>query len=249
MKNILIIVKLICLLMLFYQIVVLSIDYLSFPYSVKLEIVENNNYLPAITLCTKCLFNKKKVISYFNLSKHEYNKKGSDEKLDTYFKRLVNKFTEEKINLTLSANEFIKCSAKLHDSQSFKSITISDCAEKTEIIESLYRENRVGERNSGKCFTHFADFKRESFIFQNNDLVRFELNRTDLIPKQYSIFVHNSRFLSLQFDDLLFKYDQFLVHQELRFRKTEVNFLSWPYKNDCHRYSGNLTNTVLFCYS
>ncbi len=216
--------------------------------------MDNENNLPAITLCTKSLFNKKKVISYFNLSvdydllEQTYNEKEDDEELEhdfysEYFKRLVNEFSEEKINLTLSAKEFIKCSAKLHDSQSFKGITISDCGEKTVIIESLYRENRVVDQNSGKCFTYFADigFKRESIIFQNNDFVRFELNKTYLQTKKLSIFVHKPRVFILHYNDLLFDYLKGFDYQEYRFRKTEVNFLEWPFENDCHLYSGNLT--------
>jgi hypothetical protein len=257
MKNFLIVFKLICLLMLFYQIILLSIDYLSFPYNVKLEIVDNENHLPAITLCAESFFNKKKVISYFNLSvdydllEQKYNEKEDYEQdfYSEYFGKLLNEFSEEKINLTLSAKEFIKCSAKLHDSQSFKEITITDCGEKTEIIELLYGEKRNGDQNSGKCFTYFADinFKRDSIIFQNNDFVRLELNKTYLQTKLLSIFVHKPRVLILHYNDLLFDYQKGFDYlkgfdyQEYRFRKTEVNLLEWPFQNDCHQYSGNLT--------
>jgi hypothetical protein len=194
------------------------------------------------------------VISYFNLSvdydlfEQKYNEKEDDEELEydfysEYFGKLFYEFSVEKINLTLSAQEFIKCSAKLHDSQSFKGITVSYCEEKTEIIESLYRENRNGDKNSGKCFTYFAgiNFKRESIIFQNNDFVRFELNKTYLQTKQFSMYVHKPRVFILYYNDLLFDYLKGLDYQEYRFRKTEVNFLEWPFENDCHKYSGNLT--------
>jgi hypothetical protein len=261
-KTILLIVKLICLLILFYQIILLSIDYLSFPYNVKLDIVDNENHLPAITLCVKSLFNKRKVISHFNLSvkydlfKQKNNRKEDFEELENnfysqYFQRLMNNFTEEKINLTLTAKEFIKCSAKLHDSQSFKEITVSDCGEKTQIMESLYREKRIGDKNSGKCFTYFSDinFKRESIVFQSNDFVRFELNKTYLQTKQSSIFVHKPRILNLQYNELLF--DNVFYFQDYReyiFRKIEVNFLQWPHENDCHKYSGNFTIFYLFSF-
>jgi hypothetical protein len=237
--------------------ILLSIDYLSFPYDVKLDIVENENYLPAITLCTKSLFNKEKVISFFNLSvdheflEQKYNERDIELEQDfysEYFKRLINNFTEEKINLTLTAKEFIKCSAKLHDSQSFKEITASDCGKNTEIIESFYREKRIRYQNSGKCFTYFSDinFERDS-IFQNNDFIQFELNKTYLHNKKFSIFIHKPKLLNLEYNEILFEYGlYFKDYQECRFRKVEANFLQWPHENDCHKYSGNSKKFNLF---
>ena len=75
-RNLLLIIpQLISFILLFYQIILLTFDYLSFPYNVKLDIIHNQNYLPAITLCTVSdnYFNATKLKSKFNLTSANYN--------------------------------------------------------------------------------------------------------------------------------------------------------------------------------
>jgi hypothetical protein len=64
--TILNVVKFISLIIFSYQIILLSIDYLSFPYSVKLDINDDKQLLPAITFCSNYYFSKDKIKSLEN---------------------------------------------------------------------------------------------------------------------------------------------------------------------------------------
>jgi hypothetical protein len=66
------VVKLIYLIMLFYQIIILTIDYSSFPYSAKLDIIDDKQVLAAITICSDMYFLKERIKSYFNIKDEFY---------------------------------------------------------------------------------------------------------------------------------------------------------------------------------
>ena len=71
-KIILIFVKLLCFQMLFYSAVLITEDYLSFPFKYKLIVsdITNGFELPPIRICTErqMFFDKNKINQYFNLS-------------------------------------------------------------------------------------------------------------------------------------------------------------------------------------
>ena len=71
-KILLIFVKLLCFQMLFYSAVLMTEDYLSFPFKYKLIVSDNSNgfELPPIRICTEkqMFFDKNKIYKYFNLS-------------------------------------------------------------------------------------------------------------------------------------------------------------------------------------
>lgn len=169
-NSILIIVKLIFLLMLFYQIILLSIDYLNFPYKVKLEIINDKNYLPAITICAKKFFVKKKVELSLNNKKVKNShslKIDENFNVEKFMNESLEKFSVHKLELTITAKELINCSANLHEFKSFKRKKIGNCVENTRVIESIYG------RDLGKCFTYFVNnsFRRESIVFRSNDFI------------------------------------------------------------------------------
>jgi hypothetical protein len=242
-NQILISIKFIYLLMLFYQIILLSIDYLNFPYNVKLEIINDKNYLPAITICAKNFFVKNKV----KLSLNNKDMKNSHSlKIDENFNveksmnESLEKFSVDKLELTITAKELINCSANLYEFKSFKRKKIGNCIENTRVIESIYG------RDLGKCFTYFVNnsFRRESVVFRGNDFIQFKLdvqtfdNLLDNSEKNsLTIFIHDQKIFDHRINEGIKYYEN--NYQEFEFRKTKVNYLSWPYMNDCDHYSGN----------
>ncbi len=102
---------------------------------------------------------------------------------------------------SLSAKEYIKCSAVLHNSENLKRMQISDCRKITKVIESFYNPDL------GKFFTYFADisYDRKDIIFRNNDLIQFFINDTiffngldSSIYSYLSIFLHNPKILIME---------------------------------------------------
>lgn len=244
--SVLILVKIICFLMLFYQFILLTIDYLSFPYNVKLEITNEQNYLPAITICSNKFLIEDKIISYFNLTEEYENFQKKYKKTvgviefrkllyRKYLDIIYDEFSVDKLELTISAKELINCSANLRKLNDFNQKMVSNCEDKTQVIESIYGEEL------GKCFTYFADNSRErEIVFNNNDFIQFEIKRENFEKLlgifDFSLFVHNPKDLNFQYSDRIIHFRGH--YKEFGFRKTKVNYLSWPYANECDLYSG-----------
>jgi hypothetical protein len=232
--------KLICLIIFVYQIILLTIDYLSFSHSVKLDIIDGKQVLPAITICSKDYFTKESINTYFNIT-DEVSKKEKNYFYKKYLKKIFNEFSSDKLSLTISAKNLFNCSAKFHDFKNLKRILLSDCEQYTKVIESLYFQY------FGKCFTYFGDISldRESNSLLNNDFVEFEI-KPNLMATNfsfqnsqqlfYSIFINSHRISILQFNENIttipFSFNEF------RTRMTRINYLSWPYEHNCFEYSG-----------
>jgi len=232
--------KLICLIIFVYQIILLTIDYLSFPHSVKLDIIDNKQVLPAITICSKDYFTKESINTYFNIT-DEVSKKEKNYFYKKYLKKIFNEFSSDKLSLTILAKNLFNCSAKFHDFKNVKRILLSDCEQYTKVIESLYFQY------FGKCFTYFGDISldRESISFLSNDFVEFEIKpnlmATDSLVRnsqefQYTIFINSHRISILQFNENMKTMGNSL--NEFRTRMTRINYLSWPYEHNCFEYSG-----------
>ncbi len=232
--------------MLFYQFILLTIDYLNFPYNVKLEIFNERNHLPAITICSNKFFIKDKIKSYFNRNEeylnfeNKYKKTVGDKKFRKFLKIIYKEFSADKLELTISAKELINCSGSLHKFDDFNRKIISNCEDMTEVIESIYGQEL------GKCFTYFADnlLERESIVLKDNDFIQFEIKRENFEKLStvsnlfdFSMFVHNPKNLNLQYSDTRFALFEG-KYKEFGYRKTKVNYLSWPYVSDCDLYSG-----------
>ena len=72
-NHLMTILNIICLLVLFYNAIDMTFDYLSFNYSYKLIVDDDNKEgfdLPQISVCTEntILFDKNKVIQYFDVN-------------------------------------------------------------------------------------------------------------------------------------------------------------------------------------
>jgi hypothetical protein len=209
-------------------------------HSVKLDIIDGKQVLPAITICSKYYFTKESINTYFNIT-DEVSKPYEHNFYEKHIKKIFNEFSADKLSLTISAKNLFNCSAKLHDFKNVKRILLSDCEQYTKVIESLYFQY------FGKCFTYFGDISldRESNSLLNNDFVEFEIkpnlmardssvqNSQDLY---YSIFINSHRISILQFNEN--KTTMGNSFNELRTRMTRINYLSWPYEHNCFEYSG-----------
>jgi hypothetical protein len=234
---------LICFVIFVHQIILLTIDYLSFSHSVKLDIIDEKQVLPAITICSKNYFTKESLITYFNITDEVSKQKKQKNTLfyKEYLIKILNEFSADKLSLTISTKNLFNCSAKLHDSKNLERKLLSDCEQYTKVIESLYNQYL------GKCFTYFGDisFERESNIFFNNDFIQFEIKPNLMATRfwvensqrlTYAIFIHSPRILILDLNEKLTTIP--LDFNEFRFRMTRINFLSWPYQHNCLQYSG-----------
>jgi hypothetical protein len=234
--------KLICFIIFVYQIILLTIDYLSFSHSVKLDIIDEKQVLPAITICSENYFSKESINTYFNIT-DEVSKQEKQNNTLFYKKylKILSEFSADKLSLTISAKNLFNCSAKLHDFKTLQRKLLSDCEQYMKVIESLYNQYL------GKCFTYFGDISidRKSNIFFNNDFVQFEI-KPNLIAKDselqnsqelfYHVFIHSPRISILQLNEEI--ETQRHSFNEFRIRMTRINFLSWPYEHNCFQYSG-----------
>ena len=165
-------------------------------------------------------------------------------------------------NLTISANELFKCSAKLHfryEAIDTNSTVIPNCFQRFDVLESIYGND------FGICYTFFA--KNYSIYLKDDDYIQFDIkyetqknfiisgfyNRsqlpssknekdiTDLEPDSDDYFglyfsvnqKHREMFANFETS---FKSMQNSLNSELRFRKTSIELLSTPYMQECKQY-------------
>jgi hypothetical protein len=247
------VLKLICFIVFVYQIILLTIDYLSFPYSVKLDIIDDKQVLPAVTICSNHYFTKEKIKSYFNITDEFYRVSQQNSNISNkyfeeifyrkYLNKILDEFSVKKLEFTISAKDLFNCSANLHEFRNLERKLISKCEENTTVIESLYYD-------FGKCFTYFGDisFERESIIFLNRDFIQFEAEFDEInkIVEIESLFIltHSPRNLNFQTYDAYHTSHE--VSRDIRFRMTQISYLSWPYEHDCYEYSGKILTIQFF---
>ena len=73
-------------------------------------------------------------------------------------------------NLTISANELFKCSAKLHfryESKHSNATIIENCFQRFDVLESIYGND------FGICYTFFA--KNYSIYLKDDDYIQFDI--------------------------------------------------------------------------
>jgi hypothetical protein len=110
-----------------YQIIILTIDYLSFPHSVKLDIIDEKQVLPAITICSKSYLSTLSINTYFNIT-DEVSKQEKYHLYENNFTEIFNEFSvDKKLELSISAKNLFNFSAKLHDSKNLERKLLSDC--------------------------------------------------------------------------------------------------------------------------
>ena len=176
-------------------------------------------------------------------------------------------------NLTISANELFKCSAKLHfryNPIESNSTEIPDCFQSFNVLESIYGND------FGICYTFFA--KNYSIYLKDDDYIKFDIKYetqkkfmingfydTIRIPihkfgtKEENLDLYSDDYFGIYFSvnpkhremfanfETSFKSMRNSLNSELRFRKTSVELLSTPYMKECKQY-GKSQHHVHFSY-
>jgi len=266
---------------LLYQGIDLTIDYLEFPSTVKLEELNDIKYfkLPAVKVCIEMpyILDRNKVLSYFNLTedfdifsnnltnkrKHQmdfcYNKKKSQIidclfKLDDQLSKdkflfdlkiFSERFREIKQNylkFTIKASDYIFCSAEVSNQTISNKYIISNCEKYAEVIETY--------NDLGVCFIYFSDRKsliNNSFTLKEKDFIEFETtgktlnnimfnNRSTGVGFPIFLSIHDSNTFTFprRKDFIDTQYKGF--RQKIKYLRTTVKYLSWPYKSDCNHF-------------
>jgi len=256
----------------------MTIDYLSFPSTVRFEVKNDREYfkLPAIQLCTgvDILLDRNKVMAHFNLTeefsikfknlRNQLNEQimSCKENDNTYcVKKLIEKFEEEIVPLDkqilqridykqlkeklpqviISAKDYIKCFGEVHTTKGYRIEVIDNCEKYSQVIKSI-RGNEFGI-----CLTYFSDRKsliNSSFSLKDNDFIQFEMNTENLESIMFKNNVRLYLFLLIQDsntfiipkrENVINTYggNYFLT---IKYSRTTVNYLSWPYRSDCHHF-------------
>jgi hypothetical protein len=220
------IIKAICFVIMLLQIIYLSIDYFSYPFSIKVDInYDKKQTLPSITLCTeRNFFISKTQIKdnypdiYLKILKHERDydfctMKGNDaQKCETNypkFKQESNSIFEEiryrnSINTslkqlferTLHLDEWIGCKVYFKDGR------VINCLEIERLVEKFNGLNFYG-----KCFAYFNREQEyngnifENFSITKEDFIEFkisaELFRDTIYPFNSVITERNSPVMAI----------------------------------------------------
>ena len=165
-------------------------------------------------------------------------------------------------NLTISANELFKCSAKLHfryEAFDSNSTEIRNCFKNFDVLESIYGND------FGICYTFFA--KNYSIYLKDDDYIQFDIGyeiqknfiingvhnrssipRYEILLKLQDLKPDSDDYFGLYFSvspkhremfvnfETSFKSMRNSLNSELRFRKTSVELLSTPYMQECKQY-------------
>ena len=180
-------------------------------------------------------------------------------------------------NLTISANELFKCSAKLHfryESKHSNATIIENCFERFDVLESIYGND------FGICYTFFS--KNYSIYLKDDDYIQFDIkyetqnkfmingffdtnlpseeteNDNEEFEKalelfsddyfEFYLFVNKFKTRLEKNSKNVFKSTRNSLNSELRFRKTSVELLSTPYMQECKQY-GKSTFLNLFRFN
>ena len=172
-------------------------------------------------------------------------------------------------NLTISANELFKCSAKLHfryESKHSNATIIENCFKRFDVLESIYGND------FGICYTFFA--KNYSIYLKDDDYIQFDIkyetqnkfmingfyNISIPISERINEYGEYNEPLGVFSDDYfglyffvdkketklamnsqkVFKSTRNSLNSELRFRKTSVELLSTPYMEVCIHYGKSI---------
>ena len=103
---------------------------------------------------------------YFgHIPQYPYPKETFDKRKE-FFKDLS--FDQMK-GLMIRANDVINCSAKLHSRYESKKISIQNCVQDFNVLESIY-----GNKDFGICYTFFDS--NEKFYLKDNDYIEFDFS-------------------------------------------------------------------------
>jgi hypothetical protein len=198
------IIKAICFVIMLLQIIYLSMDYFSYPFSIKIDInYDKQQTLPSITLCTprNTFFSKTQIkdnypdiyvkilklerdydfCSVKNIIKLEENVNKCGENY-IKFKKDLNSVLEEirfKNGINTSLEQIFERTLHLNESIDckvyYKDGRVINCIEIDRLVEIFDASNFYG-----KCFVYFnRDYDRnnfEKFSITKEDYIKFELN-------------------------------------------------------------------------
>jgi hypothetical protein len=155
------------------------------------------------------------------------------------FERIGYKQIKEKISqVVISAKDYIRCSGEVHNENGYRKEVIDDCEKYSEVIKSIH------VNYFGVCFTYFSDRKsltNSLFTLKNNDFIEFEINFKNIMFIQNAIvefycLIHDSNTFIIPKQDNIFTNTINFSSSEIRYTRTTVKHLSWPYESDCHHY-------------
>jgi hypothetical protein len=199
------------------------------------------------------LFDKKRK-NFYNKSMKKCEKQNNCDLLvnryydDLYLfdKSIIGRYQEEILNnifdLTISSNIMIQCSGEVHSGVGNEKKVINNCEEETQVIETMH------SKDFGLCFTYFSKNKiirNNSMTLKDKDFIKFEVNsknydRIVYLSKYMHLFwlIHDSNSMAIPKRENVIRTKEtgIRLNYELRYRKTIVEYLSWPYKTDCHHF-------------
>ena len=239
-------VKLLCFLLLSYNAIQLTFEYLSFEYIYKLIVSDYKQEFdfPNINFCTdtNVFFDKMKIINKINSSVIWNNEDEEEKFFRENIEIIMNEtnFTEIE-QLTVSQDELFECNGKVHLKNGSDQAEMVNCLESLVIMKSIY-----GNQDFGICYKIVS--KNRNIYLKDNDFLEILINSKFLskfltfllfdgyFPNYYLFIDENNRNhfktrnTALVIQSINFK-------AEIKIQKTSVNFLSKPYMDECIKRS------------
>jgi len=154
----------------------------------------------------------------------------------------------------IKASDYFLCSGEAHNQIGSNKIIINNCEKYTEVIETTHGNDL------GVCFTYFSDRKsltNNSLTLKDKDFIQFEISSIKLenimflnkiiINGDFFLFwsIHDSNTFTIPKRSDLFQVFGVGVFLEVKYLRTTVKYLPWPYKSDCHHFDSKCTLSCL----
>jgi hypothetical protein len=156
-KNLRRIYKIICLTIMCYQVINVTLKYFTFPYNVNLYLTDDQNlHLPSITICFEfrhnCLFTQKENVFLFKSEAHSriIPQRIIDCKINLENNKLFDCKQISDINEAIIFSKFLKCFNYFQNQKSNYNLTIIN--KKINSIEITIKLNELFNKDS--CYAH-----------------------------------------------------------------------------------------------
>ena len=189
------------------------------------------------------------IVNYFwylYLPQYPYPKETFDKKIEFFGNLSFDRMKD----LMIRANDVIDCSAKLHSRYDSKEITIENCVQDFNVLESIY-----GNKDFGICYTFFHS--NDKFYLKDDDYIEFRFKYSkgpDFLRNSffefnsfrhkryiddnvviYAIVNQNTKYFEAIKENAI-KLSRQGLEGELKFTTTKVNYITTPYMNECQYY-------------
>ena len=183
---------------------------------------------------------------YLYFPQYPYPKETFDKRIEFFGNLSFDRMKD----LMIRANDVIDCSAKLHSRYDSKEITIENCVQDFNVLESIY-----GNKDFGICFTFFHS--NEKFYLKDDDYIEFQFrysNGPDFTRNSffefnsfnykrfiddnvviYAIVNQNTKYFETIKENAI-KLSRQGLEGELKFTTTKVNYITIPYMSECKHY-------------